>query len=105
MADFTFRVTPEELEKKASEFTTTIQSISRRFNQIEEIAGKTRSYWQGDAGEKDRSGYSSYKDDIEFIVKRMQEHPTDLLKMAGIYKQAERTAQEKNSRLKTDQIV
>lgn len=105
MADFTFRVTPEELERKSSEFSTTIQSISRRLNQIEEIAEKTRGYWQGEAGDKDRSGYASYKDDITFIVKRLQEHPIDLLKMAGIYKQAERTAMEKESKLKTDQIV
>ena len=105
MADFTFRVTPEELDRKASEFTTTIQSISRRLNQIEEIAGKTRSYWRGEAGDKDRSGYASYQDDINFIVKRLQEHPTDLLKMAGIYKQAEKTVEAKVSKLKVDQIV
>ena len=105
MADFTFRVTPEELEKKSSEFSTIIQSINKRLNQIEEIAGKTNSYWQGEAGDKDRSGYSSYRDDIMSIVKRLREHPDDLLRMAGIYKQAERTVLEKDSKLKTDLIV
>lgn len=105
MADFTFRVKPEELERKSQEFTTLINSINRHFARIEEVSGKTRGYWRGDAGDKDREGYASYQDDINFIVRRLREHPDDLLKMAGIYKQAEQTAKSKSAKLKVNQIV
>lgn len=105
MADFAFRVKPEELERKSQEFTTIINSIRKRFAKIEEVSGKTRGYWRGEAGDKDREGYASYQDDIDFILKRLNEHPVDLLKMAGIYKQAEENVLTMTEKLKVDQIV
>ncbi len=105
MADFAFRVKPEELEKKSGEFTAIVNSIKGHFARIEEISGKTRGYWRGEAGDKDRSGYASYQDDINFIVKRLNEHPRDLLRMAGIYKSAEQEVKEDVTKLKVDQII
>lgn len=105
MADFTFRVKPEELEKRSCDFSEVIRSIRGHFDQIEEVSGKTRGYWRGEAGDKDRAGYHSYQDDIVFILKRLEEHPIDLLKMAGLYKEAEREVLSKSEKLKVDQIV
>ena len=105
MADLVLRVTPEALEKKAEEFTAIINEIKGHFDQVEEISSRTKGYWQGEAGDKDRAGYASYKDDISFIIRRLQEHPSDLLTMAGIYREAERDVVSKNAELKTDQIV
>lgn len=105
MSDFTFRVKPEELEKKSAQFSKLIQSIQKHFDKIASLSGKTRGFWIGEAGDKDRVGYASYEDDVAFIIKRLEEHPIDLLKMAGIYKQAEQTVTTKNVSLKVDQIV
>lgn len=105
MADIVLRVTPETLERKADEFSSIIAEIKAHFDKIERIADKTKGYWQGEAGDQDRSGYASYKDDINFILRRLQEHPTDLLSMAGIYREAERDVTNINAALKTDQIV
>lgn len=105
MADIVLRVTPEILERKADEFTGIIQEIKTHFDKIESIADRTKGYWQGEAGDQDRTGYASYKDDIAFILRRLQEHPTDLLSMAGIYREAERDVASTNAALKTDQIV
>ena len=105
MADFTFRVKPEDLTTKSGEFSTIIKSINKRFTQIEEISKKTRGYWRGEAGDKDREGYASYQDDITFIIGRLEEHPIDLLRMAGIYKQAEQKAEAISAELKVDQII
>ena len=90
MADMVLRVTPETLERKASEFTDIVRDIQQRFDKIATISSKTKGYWQGEAGDQDRTGYASYQDDIAFILRRLQEHPTDLLSMAGIYREAER---------------
>ena len=89
MADFTLRVTPEVLKQRADEFSTMVANIQTHFEQIEETSSQTRGYWLGDAGDRDREGYASYKEDIAFVLKRLKEHPVDLLKMAGIYEERE----------------
>ena len=105
MASLVLRVTPEALEKKAEEFTGIVNEIKARFDQIEAVSARTKGYWQGEAGDKDRAGYESYKDDISNVIRRLQEHPTDLLSMAGIYREAETDVVSKNAALKVDQIV
>ena len=105
MADIVLRVTPEVLQQKSSEFTDIIKEIKVHFDRVESISAKTKGYWQGDAGTRDRESYASYKDDIQFIIRRLQEHPTDLLTMAGIYREAEKSATATNAQLKTNQIV
>ena len=103
--DITLRVKPEALRTKSAEFTRIIDDIEKRFQRIMDISGKTRGYWIGEAGDKDRQGYSSYQTDISFIMKRLREHPVDLLQQAGIYEEAERKAATRNAALKTDTIV
>lgn len=105
MADFTFRVTPERLKEKSVEFSDIVKNIKRCFEQVEDISAHTKSYWQGEAGNRDRESYTSYKDDIAFIVRRLEEHPTDLLKMAGIYADTEAEVKTTNAQLKINQIV
>lgn len=104
-ASFSLRVTPETLERKADEFDQIIREIHNRFNTIEDISSRTRGYWVGEAGDKDREGYASYKEDIAYVIKRLEEHPADLLTMAGIYRAAENEAVAGNSQLETDLIV
>lgn len=103
--DITLRVKPEALKQKSSEFTRIIDDIDRRFQRILDISGKTRGYWIGEAGDKDRQGYSSYQTDITYILKRLREHPVDLLEQAGIYEEMENKAAQRNAALKTDTIV
>ncbi len=105
MKDFAFRATPEELKRKADEFSTLTKSMRSRFDRIGDVSSKTRGYWRGEAGDKCRVGYASYKDDINFLINRMEEHPRHLLKMAGIYEKADDAVKRMAKRLKTDQIV
>lgn len=105
MADIVLRVTPEVLQQKSGEFTDIIKDIKAHLDRVESISAKTKGYWQGDAGTRDRESYASYKDDIQFIIRRLEEHPKDLLTMAGIYKEAERSVVSTNAKLKTNEIV
>ena len=105
MAEFNLRVTPETLEQKAGEFTGLIQEIKGRFDRIQSVASKTKSYWRGEAGDQDREGYASFQEDIDFVLRRLEEHPDDLLQMAGIYRKAERDVAGTNATLKIDLIV
>lgn len=99
------RVTPEILEGKAEEFSDVVREIRTHFEQIKSVSEKTKGYWQGEAGNLDREGYKSYNDDISFILRRLGEHPDDLLAMAGIYRSAEKNIASNNARLKTNEIV
>ncbi len=105
MADIVLRVTPEVLRQKSDEFTGIIKQIKAHFDRVESISAKTKGYWQGDAGTCDRESYASYKPDIQYIIRRLEEHPTDLLTMAGIYSEAEKAAVTTNAQLKTNEIV
>lgn len=105
MADIILRVTPEVLRQKAGEFTDIIKEIKQHFKRAEEIAAKTKGYWQGEAGMRDRESYASFQEDIQYIVSRLEEHPRDLLTMAGIYSEAEQAVAGTNAKLQTNLIV
>lgn len=104
MANITLRVTPETLEAKAVQFSDVVKDIRTRFDRIRSISSKTKGYWQGDAGTRDRESYASYQEDISFILRRLEEHPIDLMSMAGIYREAEQAAIGQNATLKTNEI-
>lgn len=105
MADIMLRVTPEVLREKSAEFSDRVKDIQKRFERIESIAAKTKGYWQGEAGTQDRESFASYQEDIQFIIRRLSEHPVDLMTMAGIYSEAEKTVVATNAQLKTNEIV
>jgi WXG100 family type VII secretion target len=105
MAELELRVTPEVLESKADDFSDLVRDIQTHFDQIEAIASKSTVYWQGEAGDRDRQGYAAYKDDIAALIARLDHHSTELLAMAGIYREAEQDVAAQNAQLKTDQIV
>lgn len=103
--DFSLRVTPEVLEQRADDFWKVIGRIDNHFKRIDSISQKTQGYWKGEAGEEDRRSFSAMKDEVNAILRRLDEHPSDLLKMAGIYRSAERAAAAESTQLKTNQIV
>lgn len=105
MADIVLRTTPEDMQKQSEWFGRIAKEVKTHFDRIEAISAKTKGYWQGDAGDRDRESYASYKDDINFILRRLEEHPRDLLRIAGIYIEAEKSAASTNAQLKTDEIV
>ncbi len=105
MADIVLRTTPEDMQKQSEWFDRIAKEVKRRFDRIESISAKTKGYWQGDTGDRDRESYASYKEDINFIVRRLEEHPRDLLTTAGIFIETEKSVASTNAQLKTDQIV
>ena len=52
-----------------------------------------------------RAEFESQREDIDTILKRFKEHPIDLMKMAGVYDEAEQAALAQNQTLETDIIV
>lgn len=83
------RVTPEVLEGKANEVTGLVNTISNNFQVISNVIQRTSGYWLGEAGDKHRQLYNDKRDEIDTMMRRLMEHPKDLLVMAGVYKETE----------------
>lgn len=82
-------VTPEELAKSAGIVEGYLSNMQDYFDKIEETVRKTSSYWVGDAADFHRDMYMEQQENIIEIMARLNEHPRDLLSMAGIYSRTE----------------
>ena len=97
-------VTPEQLESQAAEVRRLGTLVKNDYQAMKDLMEKTRSYWIGDAGDLHRKLYDNQKDDIDVMIRRILEHPTDLEMMAGIYKEMEINATSISSGLPGDII-
>lgn len=88
------KVKDEALLSAAGTLKDRIREMRASYDKVMEIVQKTGGYWIGAAGDEHRNVFLEQRDDIDQIVKRLSEHPDDLLRIAGIYEEAEsRTAE------------
>lgn len=88
------RVTPEELQNASQKLSIELGNMQRCFDQMKSIMNASAGYWVGQAGDAHRLWYQEQTGITEEIIRRYQEHVTDLNEMAGVYIQAEQTAQQ-----------
>lgn len=105
MANVTLKVSTDTMKSKAQEITKQINAIEKKWNRMYEIIENSKTYWEGDASDCHRKGIIDDKTDMETILRRLKEHPKDLLTMAGIYVEAEQEAKRLASALPKDVIV
>lgn len=104
MADIMLQVEPETLKRKSTDITNKIREIESAFGGIESLINATRGHWTGDASEKYQRYFKDIKPDMEKVIKRLKEHPQDLLSMAGLYEEGESAAAEVATALPADVI-
>lgn len=92
------------MRAKAQAISKNIINMQRSFEQLETIINRTSHYWIGEAGNIHRRTYQSQKAKVGEIMKRLKEHPADLLTMAGAYDEAESKAQDLIAALPGDMI-
>lgn len=97
-------VRPEELKASAESILNALQEIQKMTNRLEDSARKLYPAWEGDAARDFEKQKSSLMSDIAMLIERLQEAPTDLLKMAGIYETADQSALEASETLYTEII-
>lgn len=96
------KVTPAELKNQANQVSSDIKSIEKHWNSISDLVNGTRTYWEGDASDTHIRIYKDVEEDVNKIIARMKENPVKLLAMAGIYDDAEQSAESTASELPTD---
>lgn len=104
-ADVSFRVTPDILTNQASEVTNLIREVQTQFDAINTLVSKTKSYWIGEAGDAHRNMYDTQKERVEEMIRRLDEHPRDLVTMAQKYSETELQIKNLISELPSDVIM
>lgn len=85
----TLQVTPEEMQEAASQLSGYLSTMQECFSAMKNTMSNTIGYWVGEAGDAHRRLYENQVDKTEEIIRRYQEHITDLNTMAGVYSDAE----------------
>lgn len=98
------KVTPEILVNKAEDVERGISRLKNCFQNMEQRVSATRNYWIGEAGEAHREMYQAQKENIDQILRRLSEHPVDLLQISGNYGDAERKIMESAMELPKEAI-
>lgn len=104
MASIQLKVNPTDLTTKATEITDLVGKISRQYNMLKSNAEASVGYWEGDAANAFRAYVKSLDKEMQTVLKRLGEHPVDLVKMAGLYETNEGQIQERISTLPTEVI-
>ncbi len=101
----TLRVTPEQLESTAGEFSTKATTVGNLTTQMTELVTGLSSVWEGDAATAYTNKFRQLDDDIQKMIRMVQEHSTDLSEMAQVYRDAETANTEEAEALAGDVIV
>ena len=98
------KVNSAVLNAKAQNVSNSIKNMSNCFDQLETIINRTSYYWIGEAGDMHRNIYKEQKSQIDEMMKRLKEHPADLITIARTYESAESEVQSMASELPGDII-
>lgn len=98
-------VTPEELVGTATEFQTQGGKIQELTGQMMTIVTGLSSSWEGEASNAYIQKFKGLDDDIQKMIRMINEHVQDLQDMAEIYSRAEEGNIEDISGLVSDVIV
>ena len=93
MALGVLKVSPEEMQAMAATLSGYVRTMDECFRTIKNTMATSSVYWVGDAGNAHRALYEEQVEYTEQIVARYTEHVKDLNTMAGVYAEAEQTAQ------------
>ncbi len=104
-SNFEIKVETETLRAKADTVTGQISEMQGQLDEFKQVVTKTSSYWLGDGGDTRRKEYIDKQAFVEEMIKRLKEYPVDLLKIAGIYDNAEKENIEFSRSLSTDVII
>lgn len=101
----TLRVTPEQLESTASEFSSKASAISTLTTNMMNTVTGLSSAWEGDASTAYTNKFKELADDIQRMINMVKEHSTDLTEMAQVYRSAETANTEEAQALAGDVII
>ena len=101
----TISVTPEVLIEKGTELQNVVKSLETQFEEVKNIVNSSRSYWVGEGGDELRKQYVDMYAEVLDVLKRWEEYPIELQRMAGVYRERDSVAIERAQGLPGDVLV
>lgn len=102
----TLKVTPAKLKSTATSFQSAGNQIKTLTNQmtttVKSLSGQV---WSGDAATKYVNKFNGLNDDIQKMIKMINEHVQDLNDMASAYEKAEQANVTSAETLSSDVII
>lgn len=99
------KVSPDVMKNQAQAITGEIRKIETEWKKMEEVITRSNYYWQGEASNIHQKSYHKVKTEVEKVIRRLNEHPADLLEMAGVYIKVENEAVQSADALPDDVLV
>ena len=96
------KVNTQVMETKAKQISNEMKQFERLWRNLQATAEGTKDYWEGDASVKHQKHLKAAAGDVEIVIKRMNKHHIDLLKMAGIYEKTEAKSKQAANSLPAD---
>lgn len=103
MADI-LKVTPEQMISTSGEFSNTGSTIQNLTNEMVNKVTSLASSWEGEAATAYTTKFTGLQDDIQLMIRMVQEHAKDLTEMATAYQRAEAANVDDFSSLSSDVI-
>ena len=101
----TLRVTPEQLEAAAGEFSTKATTVGNLTSQMTQLVDGLNSVWEGEAATAYTAKFRQLDDDIQKMIRMIQEHSNDLNEMAGVYTRTDAEIMDAIADLAGDVII
>ena len=105
MADFRLAVSVDELKRGAAQIESQIANAQRNWQSLCATAETAKHYWEGDAADCRRRLFEESRQEMESVFQRLKNHPLNILKMAGIYDDAEEKSVQMTASLPDDAIL
>lgn len=104
LGSITIKVDSEQLKTQATEAFRRLRKMKGLFEEAEAVISRTRSYWIGLGGDAHREAYFERREELQRMLRRLEDHPKNLLRISGNYEEAESELQDAVSQLRTDVI-
>ncbi|MBS6395832.1 MAG: WXG100 family type VII secretion target [Clostridiales bacterium] len=99
------RVTPEQLITTSNEFSSKAGTVGSLTSEMMNLVTGLASGWEGEGSTAYISKFKGLEDDIQRMIRMIQEHSADLNEMANAYRTAESQVVELAQSLSSDVIV
>lgn len=99
------RVTPEQLVTASNEFSNKAGTVGNLTTEMMNLVTGLSSAWEGEGSTAYITRFKGLEDDIQKMIRMIQEHSNDLNEMATAYKTAEGQVVELAQSLSSDVIV
>ena len=82
--DIILKAAPDCMREQAHSVAEQISAMTDAFEELAAVTSRTSHYWIGEAGDHYRTLYEESKEEVRTILKRLTEHPGQLMMAAQI---------------------